>query len=376
MTRVVVIGAGIVGASAAYHLAASGADVVIVDDGRPERATSAGAGIIAPVSTREFAEERVRYAFACAAHYLELVERFEENGLDDHSYGATGELIVALDEDEVKRLEIVRERASAFTARLGTVGVGSPELLSQAEIARRFPRVSTALGGVWLPDVARVDGRVMCSLLTTMAVRNGARVVEAPGELVLSGSQVRGVHAGGELLECDQVVLAAGVWAKDLAAVAGVDLALYPQRGQIVHLRTPGGSQLPVLITFRGHYLLSFPGDRVVIGATREDDSGFAAHPTAGGIDAVIRQGLSVVPSLSDAEWLEVRVGIRPASLDGEPYLGHAPGVEGLWLATGFGPQGLTLGPYSGKMIAASILGERAEIPGAFAADRTVALDR
>ncbi|NEE02161.1 NAD(P)/FAD-dependent oxidoreductase [Phytoactinopolyspora halotolerans] len=380
MTRIAVVGAGIVGAGVAYHLAARGADVVVIDDARPERATAAGAGIIAPVSSRTSDDERSDYMFAAAAHYLELIERFEVGGLTEHSYGATGQLIVALDDAELVQLEAVAERASALIAQKGTVGIGSPEMLTQAEIRRRFPPVTTARGALWLPAVARVDGRNIRELLMTMAAQHGARVVEARAELALTGSgsdnepgsRVLGVRAGGELVTADAVVVAAGVWAKDVAAETGLDLALYPQRGQIVHLRMPGGSQLPVLNTFRGHYLLSFPGDRVVIGATREDDSGFDAHATAGGVDAVIRNGFSLVPDLSEAEWLEVRVGIRPASRDGAPILGPVPGVDGLWLATGFGATGLTLGPYSAKLLAESVLGGAPAIPAAFAPDRRV----
>ena len=53
----------------------------------------------------------------------------------------------------------------------------------------------------------------------------------------------------------------------------------------------------------------------------------------------------------------EIRVGLRPASADGRPILGAVRGIANLWVATGHGPVGLQLGPYSGKMIAESILG-------------------
>jgi D-amino-acid dehydrogenase len=268
----------------------------------------------------------------------------------------TGELIVALSDDELGRLDQLARRAEELVAEHGPAGIGTPERLAGDDVRRRFPGVSTAVGGLWLPEVARIDGRVVRSRLAEMALKHGASFVDSTGELALSAGRVTGVRADGGLVECDHAVVATGAWTNDVLAAAGVELAIYPQRGQIVHLRLPGGSELPVLNTLRGHYLLSFPGDRVVIGATREDGSGFDAHPTAGGIDLVIRQGLSVVPGLADAEWIEVRVGLRPASRDGEPFLGQAPGVEGLWVATGFGPQGLTLGPYSGQVLAASIL--------------------
>jgi D-amino-acid dehydrogenase len=373
VARVIVIGAGIAGASVAYHLAAAGADVVVVDDARTGRATSAGAGIITPVSIRQVDEAKSRIMFASVEHYIELVGRFEERGLTDHSYGITGELIPAFDNDEVRRLSEVMERAQTLTDSYGTAGIGVPAMLTRQELRDRFPLLPGALGAVWLPDVARVDGRIIRNHLMTLAAERGAQLVSAPGELVIDGSRVGGVRIPGELIEGDQVVLAAGAWSESLVEITGLDLPVYPQRGQILHLRIPDGSALPVISVFRGIYLLSFPGDRVVIGATREDESGFATYATAGGVDMLIKKALAVVPSLKDGEWLEVRVGIRPASRDGEPFVGPAPGIEGLWLATGFGPQGLTLAPYSGRLIAEAMVGETSQIPEILSAGRLVA---
>lgn len=372
MTRAVVVGSGIAGASAAYHLAAGGADVLVVDDARPGQATAAGAGIIAPLSTRPASEGKRRFMVAAAHHYLELARDLERAGLGDHSYASTGQLIVALDSAEQELLPPFMEQAEALTRSHGTKAAGTPELLDRADVMRRFPALTTAHGGVWMPEVGRVDGRIVRERLLSMATRHGAEVIDAHAELVVTGTS-GGVQIGGEPVECDHVVLAAGVWSAEAVARVGVELAVYPQRGQIVHLRTPAAAALPVLTTFRGHYLVPFPGDRMVIGATREDDSGFDLRATAGGVATVIDQAIGVVPELADAEWLEVRVGIRPASRDGEPFVGPAPGVDGLWLASGFGPQGLTLAPLAGRLVAAAILGEAAEIPADFAPGRQLA---
>ncbi|WP_166355107.1 NAD(P)/FAD-dependent oxidoreductase [Phytoactinopolyspora limicola] len=374
MTRVVVIGSGIAGASVAYHLAKAGSDVVVVDDARPGQATAAGAGIITPVGIQPVSAAKSELMFAAVAHYVRLVEQFVEGGLAEHSYAATGELIAARDNDELRRLAEVTDRAGSLIREHGTAGVGSPELLDHSELRRRFPLLSTALGAVWLPEVARVDGRVVRDHLVTLGRRGGARFVESTGELVVVDSRVTGVRCAAGLFEADHVVVAAGAWSSALAGATGFDPQVYPQRGQIVHLRLPGGgSDLPVVSVFGGIYLLSFPGDRIVIGATREDHSGYAASVTAGGVDMLLRKAFGVVPRLSEAEWLEVRVGLRPASRDGEPLVGPAPGVEGLWLATGFGPQGLTLAPYSGWLLARAILGESVEFPVPMAATRLAA---
>jgi D-amino-acid dehydrogenase len=99
--------------------------------------------------------------------------------------------------------------------------------------------------------------------------------------------------------------------------------------------------------------MVPWPG-RVVAGATRER-VGFAPRTTLAGIMEVLGEAARVAPGLRDASLAEIRVGLRPASADGRPILGRAPGLANLHLATGHGAIGLQLGPFSGKVIADTI---------------------
>jgi D-amino-acid dehydrogenase len=112
---------------------------------------------------------------------------------------------------------------------------------------------------------------------------------------------------------------------------------------------------------FRHQYLVAWPDSRVVAGATRETGSGFAPHTTAEGVRHVLAEALRVAPGLANAELREIRVGLRPLTPDTLPVLGAVPGVAGAFLVTGHGPTGLTLGSYSGKLVAAQMLGRPAE---------------
>lgn len=361
---VAVVGAGILGASVGYHLATAGAAVTLYDDARPGRATDAGAGIVGPVGARQRPEEEQALAMAAAGYYASLVERLtaHHRGLD---YRVVGQLVLALDEEEAERLRDLHARAGQVTGRWGTAGVGEPERWSGARVRERFPALRTAHGAVWLPDVAAVDGRSIRHALLQAALAGGARLLRRavtmePAAAAEGPGWALRVAGERDTVRHDAVVLAAGAWTSDLAAPVGVPVPVVPQKGQLVHLRLPGGSALPAVTTMRGHYLLSFAGDRVVVGATREDGSGFDTTLTAGGVRTVLEQGLSIVPELAGAELLEARVGVRPlAEAGGPPLLGPAPGVPGLWLATGMGPQGLTLGPYAGKLVAEQVLGAR-----------------
>lgn len=77
-----------------------------------------------------------------------------------------------------------------------------------------------------------------------------------------------------------------------------------------------------------------------------------------------------MAPGVSDATLAEVRVGLRPVSADGLPVLGGVPGVDGAFLATGHGATGLTLGPYSGKVVAEAVSGDDRDVPDRFSVGR------
>jgi D-amino-acid dehydrogenase len=139
-----------------------------------------------------------------------------------------------------------------------------------------------------------------------------------------------------------------------------VDIPVAPQRGQIIHLGLHGEdtSRWPMVSAFHEHYMVPWPDSRVVVGATRETGSGFRPHTTASGVREVLGQALRVAPGLAAAEIREIRVGLRPLAADGLPVLGPVRGMRNVLLVTGHGPSGLTLGCYSGKIIADMVFGK------------------
>ena len=127
MSRVIVVGGGIVGASATYHLAKSGIETVLVDRFDLGQATAAGAGIISPGSSLTTASSVLDYADTAVPFYPGLVADLAEIGQKNTGYGVVGELICARNAEEMGYLEAVRasyaERFQYTVAEFGPISM-------------------------------------------------------------------------------------------------------------------------------------------------------------------------------------------------------------------------------------------------------------
>ncbi len=350
---VVVIGSGIVGTSAAYRLARRGVSVALVDRAEPGFATGAGAGIISPGTTSSQPAPFYPLAFAAIAFYPELLDALADDGETTTGYETPGHLFVATTEDEASRLPALLDLAQERHAQ-GVPNIGPARLLTGPEARDLFPALAEVPAALHLPAGSRLEARTLRQALLRAARRHGLTVISGSAAVLASGDRVTTVQVNGEALSAGAVLLAAGAWSADLAATLGFSLPIEPQRGQIIHLSLPDTvtSDWPIVSGFHSHYQLAFPADRIVVGATREHKSGYDRRLTAAGVHEVLSEALRVSPGLGQATIEEMRIGFRPASPDQIPVLGQAPGFQNLYLATGHGPSGLQLGPYSGTIVA------------------------
>lgn len=363
MSDVVVIGGGVVGASAAYHLARSGLSVTLVDRADGGQATAAGAGIISPATSVKPAASYFPLAFKAVEYYSTLLAHLAEDGETETGYEVAGALFVATNDEEAARLpavqRLVEERRLAGVSHIGVVSrVGA------AGARDLFPALGPIEDAFYVAEAARVDGRLLRDALQRAAQKRGATVMRGDAVLTRDGDQGVQVTVDGRALPAGAVVIAGGAWSNKLAETLSVALPVYPQRGQILHLdmRETETGQWPIVLGFHAHYILTFPRHRVVAGATREDDAGYDDRVTAGGAHEALGEALRVAPGLASATLREARVGLRPASPDNLPILGAAPGLRDVYLATGHGASGLQLGPYSGALIADLLQGKPAPL--------------
>jgi D-amino-acid dehydrogenase len=347
--RIVIVGAGVLGASAAFHLAKAGVSVTVIDAHLEGRATAAGAGIVCPwlAGLDDIAFYRL-YA-AGADYYPNLIDGLAEAGQTDLGYRRSGAMLVSADAEELDWILRLALHRQAHAPSMGAV-----TRLSPPQARALFPPLRAELGAVWVEGGARVDGRRLAAALLAAARYHGATVVQGHAAVMTEGCRVTGVEAGGSWFPADRVIVTAGAWASQVLQPLQADRPVQPQRGQIVHLRLEGvdTSGWPIILPPGSHYLVPFDEGRIVAGATRETGAGFDYRVTAGGQAEVLAEALQIAPGLHEATMLETRIGFRPVGVGVRPMLGWIRSVDGLLVGNGLGAAGLTIGPFAGRLLA------------------------
>ena len=349
------MGGGLVGTSLAYELVAAGAGVTVVDRHDPGRATDAGAGILSPETNQDPDPDVFAFGLAAARHQHALAGRLLADGAADTGLAVTGSLLTVARPEE----DLFMERAAAL---IDSRCPGLAEPVDPEEVARYFPPLGPVHRALHSPVARRVDGRVLNDALRTAAVSRGARWHDSSAvevELDRSRRVATGVVTTDGAVPAGAVVIAGGAWTPEVGAAFATPLPVHPLKGQIVHLSLPvtdSGSWAIVqpLLSF---YLVPWPDGRVACGGTMEASAGFDHRVTADGLHQLLLECLRTAPGLAGATIAEVRVGSRPASVDGHPVLGRLPGWENAYVATGHGAEGLLLGPLSARMVAHAVLG-------------------
>ncbi|TWB18671.1 glycine oxidase [Nitrospirillum amazonense] len=349
-SRVIVIGAGCIGLSIAWRLAAAGSTVDIYDQGRAGGgATHAAAGMLAAAVETEPGEQ------ALLPLTLDSQRRWPAFAAELEAYSGLpvdlrtdGTVQVALTRDDV---EVLR---SGFEFQRG-LGL-NVAWLTGAQVKEREPWLNPrAAAGVLGADDGQVDNRKLAVALKAAAVKAGARLHEgaAVETLSLTAGRVDGVVVDGALKPADVVVLAAGAWSRQLAGLPeGAVPPVRPVKGQMLALRMDAAQPLLRHVVWPPKcYLVPRLDGRLIVGATTED-KGWDDHLTAGGVLALLEAAWRALPGVEELPIEEMWVGHRPGSRDDAPILGPVPDVAGLVMATGHHRNGILLTPGTADLVA------------------------
>lgn len=361
MKKVIVVGSGILGASTAYQLAKRGAEVLIIDRKDRGQATDAAAGIICPWISQRRNQDWYQLAKAGARFYPGLIEELKSEGETETGYAQVGALSIHTDVDKINKMQ---ERA--HLRKEDAPEIADITCLDVKETLERFPLLEESFQSVFISGAARIDGRALRDALIRSAQRHKAVLINGDATLQYESDRVTGVVVDGKIISADTVIVCAGAWANELLKPLGIDFKVHYQKAQIMHLQVHDREDTgnwPVVIPPSDQYLLAFDQQKIVIGATHENDiEGYDTRVTAGGMQEILNKGLELAPGLADSTFQEVRVGFRPFTPGFLPVMGAVPGWDGLITANGLGASGLTMGPFIGSQLAKLALGMELDI--------------
>ncbi len=313
MSRVTVVGGGIIGLAIAWRLAGDH-DVTVLDSGE-DGAWHVAAGMLAPGGESAFETPALMRLLERSAA---LWPGFAAKLGTDVGYDETGTLSLAMTADDVA------EAARTWTRQ-------HLPLLRPSELRDREPALSPRVRmGVYAPAERQVDPRRVVAALRD---RLGSRVVP---KRVESLTDVDG----------DVVVVAAGC---GTAALTG--LPVRPVKGQVLRLRGEPGLIRHVLdatVDGRHVYLVPRADGEIVVGATQEERADHTV--TAGGVHDLLRAAIELVPEIAELALVEMTAGHRPGTPDNAPLIGRLD--ERVLVAAGHHRNGVLLTPVTAELIA------------------------
>jgi glycine oxidase len=304
--------------------------------------------MLAPLGEAKRPGSFLDLAVASLRLYPSWLESLTEESGHDIRLSSGGTLRVALNEAESHaHLELLEwQRATGLPVdRLDRVAAHELE-------PHLSPDVQSALHS---PEERQVDPERLLSALTAAIAHWGVTVIEetpvtgfeVERERVVSVKTPRGDHS------CGSVVIATGAWSEEVGKLLRISVPVAPIRGQVVALKC-GETMLRHAIYSTGGYLVP-RGERVIVGATQEV-AGFAAIPTADGVQYLLGVASSRVPGLKGAEFESAWAGLRPGTPDDLPILGRVESLPNVHLATGHFRNGILLAPVTGTLVGDSVL--------------------
>ncbi len=349
--EVVIIGGGVMGASAAFHLAKRGlSDVVILE--REQFFGQGSTGRCAGGIRHQFSTD---INIELSIKSIAMLERFEQDTGQPIDLKQTGYLFLLTTEEEVAQFRQNVERQHAH-------GIQS-QMWSVAQIAERVPllNLDRIMGGTYYDRDGIADPSGVVNGYIAAARKLGVKTVsgvEVTGIGVKDGA-IAAVQTSEGRIRTAKVVNAAGPWSAPIGAMVGVDLPVYPERQQIlVTAPIPGlPPDFPFVIDFHERLYFHREGEGLLTGKSiTGQPPSFDQSVDPAWTLVHMEQAMSRLPILETAHRLTEWAGLYEVTPDAHPIIGPISAVSGLYVVTGFSGHGFMHGPIAGLLVAEQIL--------------------
>lgn len=350
---IVIIGGGVMGASAAYHLARRGAKNIVLLEKEDFFGTGATGRCAGGVRYQFSTEINVRLSLES----LPMIERFKDEIGQDVYYRQCGYLLIATTEQDALTFRHNVEMQN----RLGV----QTQLLSGEEVRAQLPLMNfdDAVAGTFHQKDGIVDPNSVVAGYVSAAQKLGVKAltnIEVTGIQVRAG-EVDAVETDQGVIETRTVLNAAGPWAGLIGQMAGVHLPIVPLRRQMFTTNPlkeiPG--DFPFVIDFAQSLYFHREGDGLLIGMSNQNETpGFDQSVDEEFEMENFEAAVERMPLLERASRASHWAGLYEVTPDAHPIFGGSP-VKGFTVCTGFSGHGFMHGPVAGKLMAEYILDGR-----------------
>ncbi len=374
---IVIVGAGIVGSSIAYHLTEAGCTNVLMI----ERETRQGLGSTGKSMGGVRAQFATEVNIRMSLHSIPFFAEFEEATGTPSGYKPHGYLFVATTQRHMHYLRVNYERQIAL-------GLKQVQLLGSREVVKMVPQLRSddIVGGSFCATDGFVDPHCVMTGFTSRALERGASLWRGVNvkTVTVEEDRVSGVETTNGRVSTRTVVNAAGPWSRTVAESAGVDLPIQPLRRMLIPTEPFNGlpDPLPMVVDMSTGFHFRPEGLGLLMAWNDpEEKPGFKTDFDPEFVEKVLTRAVDRVPAFSELEVDSRRgwAGLYAMSPDHHSILGAAPGVEGFYCANGFSGHGVMHSPATGRILADLILhGESKLIEarvlglGRFAENRTI----
>ncbi|MCJ7654167.1 MAG: FAD-binding oxidoreductase [Dehalococcoidia bacterium] len=358
-TEVIIIGAGVIGCSIAYHLAKMGChDVIVLEKSYiGSGSTEKCAGGI----RQQFATE---VNIKLSMESVKFFERFEEETGYTADFRQYGYLMLATTADEVKQFKgnVALQQKLRVDVRL----------ISPQDARKILPQlnVKDVLSATFCPTDGYADPYSVVHGFARAAKSLGVKILEGTPitDIILERDKVTGVVTPGGRYYAPVVVNATGPWAKEIGRMLGIDIPVAAHKRHIFVTEPVKELQknLPMIIEFKNGFWFRREGKCLVFGMRNPDETEsydisidwefFSAHL------AVVASNR--LPLLNNVGIMRAQAGLHEDTPDANAILSTVPEVEGLYLACGFSGHGFMHSPAVGRIMAELILGKGSALPG------------
>ena len=380
-TEIAVFGAGIMGAACAETLAKGGHRVVLIDSALPNAGSSGACDGYVSVSTKTPGPS-LAMAAASQSLYPALAERLGASRID---YKRCGGLMLIEAADEIDKM-------AAHCALLKQAGIAA-RCVDRAAMLAIEPNLSPELhGALDVPDEAQVTPYLVVLALVAAARESGAQTLwhTTVREFDLAGDRISRAslaRVDGERIDlaAEQFVFCAGIWSRELGALAGLELPVVPRRGEWLVTARAKPLATRFLVSARyltakldpeaaktssdplqrmgyGFTLETTPHGQHIVGNTRVF-AGFDRRVSGDGYRTILAEGAKRVPALAKATILRAFAGLRPFVPDKRPLLGRSILRRNAIVAAGHEGDGITLAPLTAQIVAALVEGRPSPFP-------------